>query len=358
MKAHLEKVFCFSKIWYTYMEVQTTMNNEKGKLNILENITLLIKYSNNHPLAFHKLKRKNFQNSVVTKYPSKLKTNTSLQDNFEEAIARFKQVLLSYFTFQELTNFYHNLASLEVDFKNFRISNFLFNEHIVGVYKAQKNKIFITEDTFKSAIFHELFHMASTRAEKDTIYSGFSYSSYDSVLGKGLNEGYTELLNQRYFNPDNYAYFYLTVIAANLEQIIGQKRMRYLYMTSNLGGLINDLRKYFSKEEILKFIASIDAVKPYLNEEKISKREWLKIKHLFQEINKFLILCYGEKLQNLYQDETIRKKEFDQFSAFLVTDFLTQDHSYEILSDQEIDYYCHLALTPRIFQDEERGRRK
>ena len=91
------------------------MNNEKGKQNILENITLLIKYSNNHPLAFHKLKRKNFQNSVVTKYPSKLKTNTSLQDNFEEAIARFKQVLQSYFTFQELTNFYHNLASLEVE---------------------------------------------------------------------------------------------------------------------------------------------------------------------------------------------------------------------------------------------------
>ena len=137
MKAHLEKVFYFSKIWYTYMEVQTTMNK-----NILENITLLIKYSNNHPLAFHKLKRKNFQNSVVTKYPSKLKTNTSLQDNFEVAIARFKQVLQSYFTFQELTNFYHNLASLEVDFKNFRISNFLFNEHIVGVYKAQKKQNF------------------------------------------------------------------------------------------------------------------------------------------------------------------------------------------------------------------------
>ena len=120
------------------------MNNEKGKQNILENITLLIKYSNNHPLAFHKLKRKNFQNSVVTKYPSKLKTNTSLQDNFEEAIARFKQVLQSYFTHQELTNFYHNLASLEVDFKSFKISNFLFNEHIAGVYKTKKNKIFIT----------------------------------------------------------------------------------------------------------------------------------------------------------------------------------------------------------------------
>ena len=39
------------------MEVQHTMNNEKGKQNILENIILLIKYSNQQ-LAFHKLKRK------------------------------------------------------------------------------------------------------------------------------------------------------------------------------------------------------------------------------------------------------------------------------------------------------------
>ena len=321
-----------------------------------KNIILLIKYSNQQ-LAFHKLKRKSFQNSVVTKYPSKLKNNASLQDKLEAALKRFEYVLLNHCTYSELTNFYHNLGNLKVDYKNFKISNFILNEHTVGVYKAQKNKIFITEDTFKLAIFHELFHMASTRTEKSDIYSGFSISTYNTILGNGLNEGYTELLNQRYFNADSYAYFYLTVIASNLEVIIGEQRMRYLYMTANLQGLIKDLQAYFFEEEIIKFITNIDILKPYLNEDNLSKNEWLKVKEIFQEINKFLIVGYGRKLQKYCQDENIRKQLLDEFVVFLITEFLTKDHSYEILSEQEIDNYCKLALTPRIFCDEERGRR-
>lgn len=58
------------------------------------------------------------------------------------------------------------------------------------------------------SLYHELFHMASTVIEDNTIFNGYleetveNLESFNTISerGRGLNEGYTELLSERYFN--------------------------------------------------------------------------------------------------------------------------------------------------------------
>lgn len=173
------------------------------------------------------------------------------KNQYFENIKAFNNVVESNFNNEALNNYYQNIRKLKIVSSKLLEKRRMESNHIAGEYSSYDNKIQLVNP---EAIYHELFHMASTNNAK---FIGFRQNG----IGRALNEGYTELMNQRYFPNDSYTSYITQVeIASQLERIVGKEKMEKLYLTSNLKGLIIELQKYASKEEIGRFIANSDYV--------------------------------------------------------------------------------------------------
>ena len=92
---------------------------------------------------------------------------------------------------------------------------------------------------------HELLHLASRKRVGKIILSGFRQVTNQTIMGRYLNEGYTEYLNQKYFSKkDRTVYAEAVTFAQGIERIVGRKKMEKLYFDANLLGLIDHLGKY------------------------------------------------------------------------------------------------------------------
>ena len=86
--------------------------------------------------------------------------------------------------------------------------------------------------------------------------------------------------------------------------------MEKLYLEANLYGLIEELSKYSSLDEVMKFISSVDYIKRH-NYDLI----FLKNKYVQENVNNiftFLMNAYEEKLNQKLIDNTINQTEFDE----------------------------------------------
>ena len=217
-------------------------------------------------------------------------------------IDTFIKFMLKNYSDDILQCFFYNINSIKI--KESKIMNFeLLGMKVDGYYDACTNEIKVTDS---NVIFHELFHASSTiyDGKKGMVYQGFSQVDLknDTSIGIGLNEGYTEYLSSKYFyHNDNSAYFYESYIAQKLEKIIGFNEMEELYLTADLYGLIEKLKKYNTKEKIMTFINNIDI---------ISKHRFYEndiIKKLKEDVYEFLYNTYLNKLNNDYNNGMINK---------------------------------------------------
>ena len=161
--------------------------------------------------------------------------------NFKDEIISFCNVILKNFDNKYLENFYNNINSLTV------IEEALDNNH-KNCYVTRDNTIYLESPDEKELIFHELFHMASSIYKDDTIYCGFAQWKNDDIIAKGLNEGYTQLLTERYFGSEKYneeVYYEEMLFSKFTEDIVGKDKMNELFLTSNLEGLIKDYHSDF-----------------------------------------------------------------------------------------------------------------
>ena len=138
------------------------------------------------------------------------------------------------------------------------------------------------------------------------IYSGFSIGK----LGNGLNNGYTNLLVKRYFNKSKESYPIEMKIAFNIEQIVTKKLMEQLYFKADLNGLINELSKYSSKQQVVDLINSIDYINKRVNYDRTKSNHERFIIHKVKEINLFLLNCYINKLTIEFKNNQISLNEF------------------------------------------------
>lgn len=159
---------------------------------------------------------------------------------------------------EDFVNLYRNLSDLQVNI----IKRRLINYREVGSYLPIFNTIVLVEDRNINTINHELFHVASTGIDKNgDVFSGFSQCIRDrAFIGSGIDEGYTELLTNRYFYKDCVDKFYIfeSLVMSLVEDIIGREKMEKLYFQGNLYGLIEELKKYSSEKEIRLFIRNVD----------------------------------------------------------------------------------------------------
>lgn len=260
---------------------------------------------------------------------------------FGELFSRFANVILSKFHYVNLTNFYNNLNEIRIDLYDLRTKNKYFHRGIFGYYDVKKNAIKLDEDYVSVIIFHELFHMASSVYLNGNYYSGFrQYSSDDyTSIGKGLNEGYTQLLTERYFgHNDDFGkvYEYETFIAGKLEEIVGKFKMQELYLSANLYGLIKELNRYVSYEEIINFIRCLDFLNNNLNNKTMLIFRMDTIVKRIKIINSFLVKAYLIKLKkeeayNILSNDNMVIK-FDRYIDSLLNDYYNENFDYYKIS--------------------------
>lgn len=325
-------------------------------LEILDAIKpLIIYYVTSKAIATYNLHRdykpKNI--SKVTLPPeltseySEIDINKIVATKYGESIVKFANVVINNFSAEDLTNFYNNINELKTKSKKFGIQNLILRSKTAGKYDPKKNEIKIDDDTAETTIYHELFHMASSTYKDGIRYSGFHQASLKSgitSLGKGINEGYTELLSQRYFMPDSSvsgAYEYQVDIAETLEQIIGKEKMQSLYLNSNLKGLIDELKQYVSEEEIMKFISNTDFLVNHMDDKKLQLFENNMIGNCLKSINRFVIICYSKKLQQQVKDGEISSNDeilqkLAEFISLLASNIKIRKRRYEVMTDKDI----------------------
>ena len=224
------------------------------------------------------LKPKNIRQIKVTKKQLEKLKNIEKEEiinkTFGKDMWHFLEVAKDNFSEEELNNLYKNISSL-------KIKEHLLCEHR-GYYSPASNKIVLKKDEDDS-LYHELFHMASFN---DKCFGGFFQYEGNYCIGRGLNEGYTDLLTMRYFPIRDYesSYSLEVNIVKALEMMVGKDLMTELYLTADLKGLIHNLQKINSNQSIMRFINDVD----FLNKYRKSKRNKEFVDLKIEEVLSFL----------------------------------------------------------------------
>lgn len=238
-----------------------------------------------------------------TKYPEELqeivqtfKNNVS-QENFYNAVKKLQTVKINNLTIKKDLKYY--------------LQNIIMNPIIAaGNYNPNNNTITMFLHK-KHVLSHEFLHMASVK-NKDN--SGFWLNTrFDQEIGRGLDEGYTELLNQRIFKSKSLSYFHNVKIARLLETFFDNpKDMENAYFNGNIEEIFKQFLTYGTKEEFFQTMNSLDnlattssvvfnqleAIKTELNLYKIIKRSKDQNK-----INNFEQILYENKLLKLLKSK-------------------------------------------------------
>lgn len=209
-------------------------------------------------------------------------------------IKRFTDTITTEFKKKDLKIFYTNINKLTIE-----INDKLEEINSTAQYSITNNKIEFVSD-YEDSIFHELFHMTSTILSQKETRSGF-YKSYALVdnrtyIGLGLNEGYTDLLANRYFGSK---IFYVSEadIAETVELLIGKEKMEKLYLNADQDGLLNELTKYASPYDVVEFLISLDDACVITSHKKLTTEDKVKINELYSDINKFFKKCVNKYVE-------------------------------------------------------------
>lgn len=211
-------------------------------------------------------------------------------DYFLEVVSKDKQI--------DLTNFNNHLKTLKI----YRLSNEERNEENVNVgdaaYDYLENKMYLSEESYDvKSIYHELFHIASSKRKGNDIYTGFLIDHRDSETeeGRGLNEGYTELLVERYFNTAT-QYHFERILVKQLEKIVGEDFLKQNYFNPSLNVVIDRLSQYSSKEKAIQFIYALDHYSGWMSMiyDEVTSEE---VQEALDQCCNYLIRSYITKLQ-------------------------------------------------------------
>ncbi len=319
-----------------------------------------------------------FNFSIITKYFNKLKNNYTLQkDNTHSKISSSPQITFNKnykYLFDEKFNeyintfiifisknpnidlrlFYENLKTLIIEEKANFNKLFFIKTSTRGEYDSSENKILLKKEDNFYTIYHELLHCASRRITNTQINTGFykfvvneKNKKTTFKMGKALTEGYTTLLEKRYFDKiehtQKYGYSVETFIAETVEKIVGKDEMEKLYFNADFDGLIQNLMQFSNEEDIYCFLKYFDKILITSNINLSSKEK----NYIYKSMAHFLLRVYICKLITLLQKHEITKEDFENLFDEFVEDlsihyvhnkkntyyFLTEEFTNQILDE-------------------------
>ena len=221
-----------------------------------------------------------------------IKGNVKVED---EEIKKFVKKSVKIKCFNK-SFFYHNVSNLKINtcdaFRKFNI--------FIAEYDYVNNIIYITSN---HSLPHELTHTCSSYYDGDD-YSGLSQNG----LGVGINEGYTELLTERYyFHGDSYPVE--RKIANNLEKITGKDKMEEYYYTANLYDFVGELKQYDSEENVLKFLNCVDIISGLVDNYILCRLYYHILIKCMKKVNLYLLKWYSIKQKRLLENKLISDKQ-------------------------------------------------
>lgn len=295
------------------MEEKLIINNPEDIQNILSILVIgiissfpcLAGYATKSIINAKKIKKEydDIYCNIDIKNPPIIKNNNVFDINnitaieYKDHILKFIKTIENNVNKDYLKYLYYNLNSLKIITSDFKKGDNYITE---GSYNCVDNCIQIPKKFSFLNLNHELLHASSNVYLDDVYYSGFLYNdgNNDFTIGRGLNEGYTQYLNRKYFYSetdkinDGRKYVVEMYIAEYVEKLITAEKMQELYFTANLNGLIEELEKYDSRENIIKFLKQLDFVlanRYYYNSEFYKKK---LVNKSFNDVMKYILTNY------------------------------------------------------------------
>lgn len=258
----------------------------------------------------------------------------------ETAINNFLKVLLSNFKEEDIPLLFSNLNTLSV--KKYKLNDYIFLNNLGAYYRSNVNIIVIRKNKL-NVIYHELFHMASSfyNKENQMIFSGFEQNSlFKKGIGKALNEGYTQLLTERYFSEQiEKVYNIEKSFAQIIEMIVGKEKMKSLYFKVDLPGLINELQNYCDNDEIIKLLNDIDTLGEYSNNGKLKNvNDTQTLIDSYKSAYLTLMKCYAYKftLNNNQLTNESMYKSFESFARKLGDSLVINGKNVSVFIQEEL----------------------
>ena len=213
----------------------------------------------------------------------------------------------------DLTLFKKNITQVKV------IENNNVSFH-ASMYNPLLNELVISRNHYQETIMHELFHVSSSyiNYNNNICYTGFTQKNIKTYqeIGRGLTEGYTALLDERYFKDytDNKesllkeTYKLTKTVVLELEMIVGREAMEYYYSTCDIYSLIKCLASLTNLKETLSFIRNIDNMFKWGDNMRYSNP--LFAIHYYEKCRLYLIkLCLSLFTKN-YQEGYISTSDY------------------------------------------------
>lgn len=266
-------------------------------------------------------------NQIPTPKETKTITKEEMNEKLYEFIFPYLEKLKNYTSEENLRTLYNNLKTVKVG-KSSPFAAILYS----GTYSSSRNEIkCVNEEAFG----HELLHTASSIYDPETeiSYCGFKQSKKDAEIGRGLNEGYTELLAARLYNKKNKvtAYNKEVKIAKLFEFFFDDpKEMENYYFNHDLPSFIYHMEQYAPRKEIINLLVDIDGISRYPT----------LIGSLLPTYNSIKTQI---KLYNWYSEKCADPVKLEQFRSMVCEDKIASI----ILSGQELVVNRNAPIQPK-----------
>lgn len=288
-------------------------------------------------LVFAGISKVKMSDDLVQKLELDL-SRKDFKEEYKESIAKFINIVA------KNSNF--DMRVWELNFKDLKIKNVNIYDKMysfMASYYSDNKVMRLNPENYRKAIFHELFHVVSDIYKGLVSYNGFSVclnclSFFCLKFGIGLNEGYTELLANRYFSDENYFSSPIEVYLVQfLENIVGKDKMENWYSTANLIALLRELKKYQSEDVILGFLENMDYI--YLNS---FKREIpVQMREIVLNVAEFLLYTYNKQQNMIFLAGEITFEEYkcnvENFAQNLFQGIDFNQNNYNFIDKSEND---------------------
>lgn len=246
----------------------------------IEAIKLYLLYQMAYPQDMSIVLKNRKKQGIVTKLPTPVISgaldiaNYLHFDKLDSIIESFYETMKTSLPHCSLAAFFKNIRNLKISENKKSVEDIAFdlcNQGVVALeYDSKKNQIRIYPNTYASletaemykqaSITQGLLHMASTYKKGLVRISGFHQTMANVYeVGFGINNAYTDYLNQKYFNQAPRPFYSeLHPLAKGIEMLIGSEKMEQLYFQGDLKGLVTEIEKYSSSEQAITLIRDID----------------------------------------------------------------------------------------------------
>lgn len=248
-------------------------------------------------IDYYKFKKNNRFMTIKSFPPSIIEKidefdETKVAEKYRDEVVNFYEILKNNFSEEALNTFNNNINSADIIRKKLR-------KNKMGYY-SRNNNITLGYKAKEDVLTHELLHLASALDDGDIFRCGFSAYSDNGVFGTSFNEGYTELLNRRYFHPESsasIAYEYMVKITKCMESIVGKDLMQESYFKCDFQSVCDKLLSYSNKDDIERFLKCCEYLFSLLGSNNNSMFDKNKVTELFNFVNETLISAYINKLE-------------------------------------------------------------